>query len=277
MKGRKKMKKISALVLAIVLVCTMLSLASCKELTAYQVFHEAMEKTEALDSFECKANIDMAMKFGGMEITVPMSYNFKAAGLKGDKPEFSGTTQLDMGIIKVDASVYNSGEYAYVDMSGTKLKMKLSSEEGSQYDFTKIDDEIVADLPEEALKDVQLVENEDGTKSIDVTLTAEEFNKYCKGMLDSVKGNENLENATDITVEDIKLKVVISKDGYISKYSMSFKMNMKVDLGELGGVTETSVAVDADIEYVNPGQTVTVTAPADLDSYAEGLDSGLFD
>lgn len=271
------MKKISALVLAIVLVCTMLSLASCKELTAYQVFHEAMEKTEALDSFECKANIDMAMKFGGMEITVPMSYNFKAAGLKGDKPEFSGTTQLDMGIIKVDASVYNSGEYAYVDMSGTKLKMKLSSEEGSQYDFTKIDDEIVADLPEEALKDVQLVENEDGTKSIDVTLTAEEFNKYCKGMLDSVKGNENLENATDITVEDIKLKVVISKDGYISKYSMSFKMNMKVDLGELGGVTETSVAVDADIEYVNPGQTVTVTAPADLDSYAEGLDSGLFD
>ena len=57
------MKKISALVLAIVLVCTMLSLASCKELTAYQVFHEAMEKTEALDSFECKANIDMAMKY----------------------------------------------------------------------------------------------------------------------------------------------------------------------------------------------------------------------
>lgn len=82
------MKKLSAFLLAALFVITAILFTSCKTLTSYQVFSEAMEKTESLDSAEYTVKTKIKTKIGEMEITMPINYSVKASGLKSESPFF---------------------------------------------------------------------------------------------------------------------------------------------------------------------------------------------
>lgn len=263
------MKKLSAFLLAALFVITAILFTSCKTLTSYQVFSEAMEKTESLDSAEYTVKTKIKTKIGEMEITMPINYSVKTSGLKSESPVFSGSMSMDLGFSKVEASIYNSGKYAYVSTSGMKIKMDISSDEGKNFDFSSIQEEFMANLSEDVLKDVVFVQNDDGSKTMDIELTAEQFNQFFKEAYDSVYdqliGDEESDVKADIKLENTKLSIVINGDGYISKYALSYDMTVNVVAD--GEESSVFASVTSEIEFINPGQPVEVTPPSDIDKY----------
>lgn len=263
------MKKLSAFLLAALFVITAILFTSCKTLTSYQAFSEAMEKTESLDSAEYTVKTKIKTKIGEMEITMPINYSVKASGLKSESPIFSGSMSMDLGFSTVEASIYNSGKYAYVSTSGMKIKMDISSDKGKDFDLSSIQEEFMANLSEDALKDVVFVQNDDGSKTMDIELTAEQFNQFFKEVYDSVYdqliGDEESDVKADIKLENTKLSIVINGDGYISKYALSYDMTVNVVVD--GEESSVFASVTSEIEFINPGQPVEVTPPSDIDKY----------
>jgi hypothetical protein len=53
------MKKLTAVVLVLVMIVSVFALTSCEKVTAYSLVTDAVAKTNALDSFEADMNIAM--------------------------------------------------------------------------------------------------------------------------------------------------------------------------------------------------------------------------
>ncbi len=70
-----------------------------------------------------------------------------------------------------------------------------------------------------------------------------------------------------MSFEDIKIKLTVNKDGYLSEYDLSFVMNMSMSM--MGTEVLAKITTDCPIVINNPGKEVIVTPPEDLDSYVE--------
>lgn len=270
------MKKLSAIMLALVMVLSVVLLASCKkEMTAYQTFSEAMAKTKALDSMELKSTATSAIAFGSEKLSMTVGYSVKTAGLKGDAPTLSGDFDIGVSGISMKANVYSTSDTIYVSMAGMKVKMDADSEDAQDYNVD-VDDTLISNLPEDIFKDVEVIENDDKTKTINVTLTGEQFSEYCKDIYEKALEALDVDDVSmyDIKADDITISMVVNKDGYISKYTMNYKISVSVTQE---GVTATATSENSvEIEFVNPGTPVTVDVPTDLDEYGSADDFYFF-
>ncbi|MBP3320808.1 MAG: hypothetical protein J6M12_00490 [Clostridia bacterium] len=267
------MKKFLSIALALMLLVSACVLTSCDEMTAYELVHSALAKMETLDSFEAdvKMSMKMSMDMEGLSQTmdIPLNMAIKASGLKSETPLTSGTMSMTMMGMETKADIYSDSKDVYVAttvMNQTiKAKMAVDSAEAEEYDLTDTTSSFMVEIPEESLKDVAIVESEDGTKSIEVALDpavfAENYSELIEQVNDSSAGGE----VDNITLSNIKVKVVVSADGYIAGYYLEFTMDM--DVTTAGVSVATSTVVSASVEYKNPGTPVTVDVPTDLDSY----------
>lgn len=262
------MKKLTSLLLALLLIASLPLFVSCKK-SAYQTFTDAYEKYSALDSIDAKMDIKMKMEMTGATFEMPMSYNIKASGIKTQNPVFNADTTVSMLGMEMNLDVYSDGEYYYVSMMNQKVKINADNQESvSEYNVIEDMDTLIIELPEELFENQVFVVNPDGTKSLELAVSGEKFNElysdFAKELADSAA--EGLEYG-DLSFEDIKIKLTVNKDGYLSEYDLSFVMNMSMSM--MGTEVLAKITTDCPIDINNPGKEVIVTPPEDLDSYVE--------
>ena len=114
----------------------------------------------------------------------------------------------------------------------------------------------------EALELMQLSEgaviekNDDGSKSVTLVITAEQYAELFGEAMDSLSGS--LGGA--VSVKDVTMEITV-KGGYVVEYDIEFDMDMNVE-----GMT-VSASMDMDIDYINPGKAVKVTPPAGYENF----------
>lgn len=263
------MKKITSLLLAVLLLLSAMMFTSCEHAEAYMAFTDAMKKTDSLDSYECNIKIDQQISAQGLYSSISAAagytseYNIKASGLNSDTPAYCGTMRVGFGSQKLDVSVYNKDGYAYYVIGQKKIKSDIKSAVSIDYNLSDMIDRITVELPEDVLKDVELIKNSDGTKTINLALSTEQFIASFKQLSEYVSVTDNT------SIDDIRLSIIITADGYISRFTITFKADVQF---ATYGIPSISTLITAEVEYVNPGTPVEVKLPDDLNDYTESAE-----
>lgn len=272
------MKKIKYITFFALLLVVALVFAGCsspqgsKEQTAYELVKSASEKNLALDSSQLEISLNMKMSLMGMTIEMPTNYSIKTAKEDGHT---IASAVMEMNVmnesIKMDLFVDKDYVYLSENVENIKAKLPITSDLAAGYDVSKMGEDIIKELPEDILKDVQIVKNDDGSKTVNVAIAEDRFNEifkdYTDAALDSVLSELSDDSGMEIKFSNAKADITVNKDGYVSDYNLSFDMNMKMNVE---GITmDLSASVDSTCKYINPGNKITVERPADLDTYTE--------
>lgn len=253
-------KRIVSLLLALCIVCVCGLLASCNQVSTYMVVSQAIEKTEKLDSMAAEMEIEMTMSMMGMDITVPIKADVKAKGLQGDAPVTFAKMSMSMMGETMEFDMYQEGDWAYYVIADMKYKTNIA-EAQAEYDYSDTMTDMLQDLPEDLLKDVELVKNEDGSRTMTVSLSDEQFTEIYEEILDDTSAEYGT-SVNDLSISDAEISITVA-DGYISVFDMKFTMNMTVE-----GV-ETSADAAYNIKYKDLGKEVTITPPEGYQDFEE--------
>lgn len=226
------------------------------QLTASEVLKAAMDKVE--EEYEIKATIGVTMQTSGMNVDMPMEMTTKCAKKDGAVVTLSDISLSLMGQ-NIEMSVYTEGDTAYntVSFSGITSQYKAPLDESAIPNVNLLeglggDGEL--NIPEEALT---MTEEADGGKTISLTMPTETLNELMNSTM-SAAGNAT---AGDVNFKECVATVKIDKDGNLAVITM--KMEGSMNDPTAGEVT---YIMDFSVQYLNPGQPVTVTPP---DGYLE--------
>lgn len=257
-------------ILAVFLVLAMLlTLAACgkdKNPNAYELVSSAIKKTQSLDSLDMAMSMKMSMATEGFSMDVPVEYDIKAVDVHSKNPKMSMVMSMDMMGNSVDMDFYMEDGYYYMSTMGQNMKFK--AEAGDEYDALGQANDLMVDLDEEYLKDVAIVTNSNGSKTVKLKMDSDTFKKAFKELVDTT-GKDAVEGATidNITISNATVEITVDKEGYISAYNVKFDMSVSVEV--MGTTNVITIKLDAGILYKNPGKAVTVTAPEGYKNYPE--------
>lgn len=253
-------KRIVALLLALCIVCMCGLLASCSQLTTVVELAQAVERTNNLEDMDATLEVEMSMEIMGIEMNIPITADMKVKGMNSENPISFSTVSMSLLGTNVTVDVYQEGDWAYLSMDGMQYKMNISEAE-SEYDYTDDMKNMLQTLPEYLLEGIEFTENEDGSKTISVNISDEEFTELYDELLEDLSATSGV-NPEDLEVSDAVVSITI-KDGYVLEYDMEFTMAMTVE----GVETDTDVAYK--LTYNNPGQAVTITPPEGYQDFEE--------
>ena len=156
----------------------------------------------------------------------------------------------------IDMKMYYTDGYYYMNTNGTKQKMKM--------DITSLKKQIQSttgqtSLPIKYYKDLKLSEKE-GNTVIKYSINNDGLNQYVKDItsqMTTITGNNNSIKISSLT----GTKTLNDKDLPVAE---SIKMVMESNDEEVGKIT-----IKMDLTYHDPGKSVSVTLPDDLNSYTE--------
>lgn len=256
-------KRLFAVILSILSVLSAVLLTGCEKITAYALVAGAMAKTSALDSIDGEMTMNMNMSTMGVTMEVPVTTTIKAAGLQGENPVMSMDMTMSILETEVTANIYAENEYFYITMLGQSMKMK-AGELTEEYDVLSDLKDTMQLPPEDLLKDVEIVTNEDGTRTVSLDIPDETFAEIYKDLLESTEESAASGSAvSDVTVANAKTEITVDANGYIAVYKLEFDMSMKVE-GET-----IAIQTDATVKYNAPGNAVTVTPPEGYQDFTE--------
>lgn len=267
------MKKSKVVVL---IFCLLFSLTSCgvvDQATAYNLVKSAVEKTDALDSVALTLDLDMELSMTGETMQIPMKCDVLASGLQSDEPVAS--CQMTSTVLgqTIAAELYADKEYLYLDQMGQKIKIATESDQASAYEPIDAVKGMFKALPKDVLKDVGIVANDDGSKSVTVKLSGEVFEQIYSDFSKELIGNaltQQYEGAEiSFDASDAQVAITVTDSGYIGRYELAFTMNYTVVL--TGQPISQTVDATVKAEFIDPGKPVTVTAP-DLTEYTDYAD-----
>ncbi len=221
--------RIFAILLAVV---CLFSFASCEKDTPYSLYVNAMKSMEESKGFD--ATVSVTMKMMGATTTVEMDVKANGDSMAMSSEGYS--------IVYVGGVMYMS-----MDMMGTstKTKTELSLEEfKEEYGEDMITDEYFPTLTEEDFAEIELVENDDGTRSFTKALDTKDIEKLINDSLDGL-----IED--DVELKDISMTATFDKDDSIKALS--------IKVGDLMTMSFTFNSMTAP----------EITAPADADEYKE--------
>lgn len=264
------MKKLLAILLALVLLCGACLLTACGEQSGgvvpeppvdlYTVVKEATEKTLAATSYEAKSVFVMDTEMFGtkMKTTADMifTYNGKEVGV-------DGKSVVEMMGSKTETPIkfYYDGEYLYMTMLGEGYKMAATEEDFAEEVGNS--DAYIAVLPE------ALFEGVTGDAS-NVELTVDDAtmkNLYSKAIGEVI--GEEMDDLSNITIKDGKITLSV-KDGYLATFNVAY--TCEIAMGEEDTVT---YACSQTTEFVRYGD-VTVTPMEGYEDFEEMDDDFLF-
>ncbi len=251
-------KRIFAVLLAVSILVVSVVLSGCGEQTAFNMVNDAIAKTDKLDSADAVIEMNIKMSTTGITMEMPVKMEMKASGLTGDSPIVRTITTMSIMGQETTMDMYQEGKTAYVTTGGMSFKSSID-ELGEDSDATAQMNQILKSFPEEVLKDVEIITDEDGAKSVEILLTKEVFGELFDELANSVGEGANLGEDLTYDFSDMKVKIKV-KDGYVVEYSVDFNMNTSMEVGEV--IQEINTEASVVIKYNNPGQDVTVEAPA---------------
>lgn len=260
----KKFKKVSALVLAVVLAFSMTACA--KKRTAKEVLESSMKKSEKMTSSHMTGSAKYKIESGSSDTasSMDLSMTFDAKVSDSNKD----TMKMDMGAKmsvlgqSLDMKMYYTDGYYYMNMAGQKQKMKM--------DIAAMQKQLKnttgqSTFPTKYYKDLKL-EEKDGNQVLTYKLNEDGLNEYVESVMaqmGSFTGQTDTSSATDsIKISAFSGTTTLDKDDNI--LSQTIKMTMGSKTGEAG-----KISITMDMKYKDPGKDVTVSLPDDLSSYQE--------
>lgn len=252
------MKKITSVVLAVCMLFSVLMLASCSE-TPASLVNGAMAKMADLTSVEAKMDAEIKMSMMGIDMSMPIDMHIIVEDTKSEKP--SGSVKAEMSFMgeSVVMDMYMDGQgWAYMTVAGESYKVNTEAAEGELPLSSDSVTDMITQFPEEYFEGVEIEKNDDGSKSVTLVLTTEQFAQLFGDMLDGL--SDSMGGA--VTVKDVTLEITV-KDGYVVEFDIEFDMDMNME-----GMA-VSAEMDMDIDYINPGKEAKATPPAGYENFPE--------
>ena len=157
----------------------------------------------------------------------------------------------------MDMNMYYSDGYYYMNTNGTKQKMKNGISQVCKNSFNSTTGQ--TSLPAKYYKDLKLSEK-DGNTVLNYSINNDGLNQYVKDVasqMTTVTGGSNSIKISSLT----GTKTLNDKDLPVKE---SIQMVMESGDNETGSIT-----LKMNLTYHNPGKSVTVTLPDDLNTYQE--------
>ena len=251
------MKKIISILL---LVCTLLSctltLSSCAN-NPQAVVATAMLRTQKLDSYEALMTVDMEMSVSGQKISIPMDVRIKAQDVHGTAPKMSADMSITYDGHTTKDSIYIEGDWIYAYKNHEGVKAKMEEDEAHDSNYLESVKELLQELPESFFEDVEMVENEDGSRTVKLEISEAELSDMFDNVLEGVS-----DGADDISTSDATVTITV-KDRYLSSYRIAFDMYMNVE--GYKAVTEVEIC----LKFIDPGKAVKVEFPEGCEDFKE--------
>ncbi len=257
------MKKFLSVILVLIMALSCLSLVSCdkdelsaEQLEAYENYTNALKKTNELDCLDGKLDMNISMSAQGMTEVVSYVFNMKASGVKEPstmKMRLDGTMYLSGQNVVMDCYVENGWGYYDMTVSGQNMKFKTNLGGGND-EYSEMFNMGTVDLPKELFKKVDVTENEDGSKTLKLTLSGKQLLALYTDLASNL-GSEL--SAADIS--DASVTSLVDKNGYLAKATITYAM-------EIQGVKANTVLT---VEYFNLGSTLTVEPIDGYQSFPE--------
>ncbi len=258
------MKKITSILLAALMIVSVMALASCKKPeTPESLVNGAIEKTNAYDAYEIDMLMEMSMNVMGMEMTIPLDMHVMTSGEKEDNPITSMNMTIELLGMSSTVDMYSEGDWAYITADDESFKMNLedAKEQVGSTDTSYLESIIPADI----FEGTEIIENEDGTKSVELVIPDDRFTEIFPTMLDSMTSTMGTGTAADIKISNAKITITVA-DGLIKGFDMTFDMEMTIE----GIAVTASAKVESD--YLAFGEDVVITPPEgylDFPDYSE--------
>lgn len=257
-------RRFFAALLAVLMVFTGILFSACnREPTAKELLTKAELNTAALDSYAAVMKMDMSMSMMGMTIDVPMTVDMK---IKNTLPSPVLSAHYDMSMIgqQIKMDLYSDGEWMYFSIPATEfteaLQYKTKMSAADEYNFNEDVADLLKELPEDLLKDVKPIKNEDGSYTISATLPTESFNEIYNDLLDSLSADYA---ATDVEIGNTKVEITVTADGYYKEYIVDFTMKMNIEDVEADATAKLSVV------FENPGEPVEIVPIEGCENFPE--------
>lgn len=240
------MKKALTIALTFVIAATMLT--GClfqQKLTAFGLYSRYTKKVA--DAGGCEMDAEISLSIMGINVTAEMNVKTNGDNLKMTYG-IGGETQSTITII---------GEDVYMDQLGEKYRTVMDKE--AQKEAFSNNSEALMGLIEESFEGVEVIENEDGTKSLTLSLDFETVLSLMGGKDELFGSLEDEDSSIDFT--DSLLTMNFDENDDLS--TMSLKCTMKMSQSGL------SLSTDITAEYtiINLGTAPEVSAPEDADDY----------
>ncbi len=243
------MKKIIALTLAVIICLGLCSCSLFQKIDAIYLYTKAAETLANAQSYEMICDMTMGMSFLGINMDMTFDIDMKVAG---------ENAQIAMKILEQDITVTMIDDIMYMDAIGQSVKYTVPEEE----EETVTDDFVAAELPEigrEILEATEVIENEDGTKALELTLSSEQAESLM-GLAGDMYANMKFDN--------IVLTLRFDEKNVISGMAMTGQYTASEEGIELGG------EIVADYTFKNFGGEVEITIPNPVENYTDG---GVYD
>ncbi len=253
------MKKITSALLAILMLVSVFTLSSCfKKETPESLVNGALEKLNGHSAIESDILMEIEMDMMGMSLSIPMDINTKVINPKSDNPTSSTNLTVSVFGVEVVTETYTENGWTYVISEGESYKTNNAELEDSfgVGDLANSSEQLDAEL----FEGVEIIENEDGTKSVELTIPDDMFTEQFADAFSSV--TESLGTGADAKVTDVNVKYTV-KDGELAQMVMSFNLEMTVE-----GISTTASAV-CTIDYVAYDDEVKITLPEGYESFPE--------
>ena len=255
---KTKIKKVTALLLSCML---LFSISGCqKKRTAKEDLESSLKQNSKLKdadfSGEASYKITNSDVSSSSNITIKMNFDTKLQTVDKDQLKMSMTSTLNMLGQTMDMNMYYSDGYYYMNTNGTKQKMKMDIA-GMQKQLQSTTGQ--TSLPAKYYKDLKLSEK-DGNTVLKYSINNDGLNQYVKDVasqMTTVTGGSNSIKISSLT----GTKTLNDKDLPVKE---SIQMVMESGDNETGSIT-----LKMNLTYHNPGKSVTVTLPDDLNTYQE--------
>mgnify|MGYP000857955126 FL=1 len=253
-----RIKKVTALLLSCML---LFSISGCqKKRTAKEVLESSLKQSSKLKdadfSGEASYKIANSEASSSSNVTIKMNFDTKLQTVDKDQLKMSMTSTLNMLGQTMDMNMYYSDGYYSMNTNGTKQKIKMDIA-GLQKQIQSTTGQ--TSLPAKYYKDLKLSEK-DGNTILKYSINNDGLNQYVKDVtsqMTTVTGGSNSIKVSSLT----GTKTLNDKDLPVKE---SIKMVIESNSNEVGKIT-----LKMDLIYHNPGKSVTVSLPEDLNTYQE--------
>lgn len=246
-------------VVLMVLCLMTLSLVACDSNSseAYEEFLKVNETMENAESVDMDMDMKATIEADGQSIDMDMKANMKQIMLSETDIQMEMNMDMELMGQKINSLSYFKDGYLYTSASGQKVKMAMDLEQLEQQANMGGTDFM---FDEKAIKKSAIKEVGDN-KEISFTLDGKAVTESISGMVESITSSLQIDPA-DMSFGDMEYTIVADKKSNLKSMIMKFDATITMQGQEM----VIKYDITADINKING---VTITFPADLDTYQE--------
>ena len=282
----KGMKKLSALIMALALAFSVTACSGGNNKsdsssedtgrTAQEILESNLEKSKDMKDVDMTMAVKYVYETSSEDSsssdsssedcssqTISMNYDAKISDSGEDNMKMAMEGALSASGVSIDMNIYYSDGYYYLNMMDQKMKQQMDvSNLQKQISSTTSQSQ----LPVDNYKNIVVSQDDDGNTVLDYELNEDGLNEYIQMAADQISSASGSTASSDdldgIRISSFSVTRTLDKYDNTLKDSAEFVMVSSSYEGE-------TVTVTMDVTYNNPGKSVTVTLPDDLNDYQE--------